>query len=200
MDKIKYILIPPNSLLIILYVESMYIMYMYTNVLHENGLESITERYKSSTLDENVFELLELCLNSNDLEFDGKWFLQYSGTTMGTEWLNLIMQNIYMTYFEEKVSQKYPHNPFIYLRYLDDIFIIWHHGRTAFSEFIDIFNSHQHPIRFKTITHGKLHRPFEHYYLQRPKISKFFTNQGLTDIHQLLEKHRFTLNIRLVVY
>ena len=64
-DKIKDVLIPPNSLLITLDVES-----MYTNILHERGLESITERFKSSYLDENVLELLELCLNSND--FDGK--------------------------------------------------------------------------------------------------------------------------------
>ena len=69
-DKIKDVLIPPNSLLITLDVES-----MYTNILHEKGLESITERFKSSYLDENVLELLELCLNSNDFEFDGKWFL-----------------------------------------------------------------------------------------------------------------------------
>ena len=60
-DKIKDVLIPPNSLLITLDVES-----MYTNILHEKGLESITERFKSSYLDENVLELLELCLNSND--------------------------------------------------------------------------------------------------------------------------------------
>ena len=38
---------------------------MYTNILHEKGLESITERFKSSYLDENVLELFELCLNSN---------------------------------------------------------------------------------------------------------------------------------------
>ena len=44
-DKIKDVLIPPNSLLI-------------TNILHEKGLESITERFKSSYLDENVLELL----------------------------------------------------------------------------------------------------------------------------------------------
>ena len=50
-DKIKCILIPPNSLLITLDVES-----MYTNTLHEKALESITERFKSSYLDENVLE------------------------------------------------------------------------------------------------------------------------------------------------
>ena len=72
-DKIKDILIP-HSLRITLDVES-----MYTNILHENGLESITEIFKYSYLDENVFELLEVCLK---IEFDGKWFLQNSGTTI----------------------------------------------------------------------------------------------------------------------
>ena len=58
---------------------------MYTNILHEKGLESVTERFKYSYLDENVLELLELCLNSYDFECDGKWFLQNTGTTMGTQ-------------------------------------------------------------------------------------------------------------------
>ena len=40
--------------------------------MHEKGLESLTERVKSSYLDEHVLELLELCLNSNDFELDGK--------------------------------------------------------------------------------------------------------------------------------
>ena len=31
--------------------------------------------------------------------------------------------------------------------------LFWHHGRTVFSEFIDIFNSHQPPIRFKATIH-----------------------------------------------
>ena len=59
-------------------------------------------------------------------EFDGKWFLQNSGTTMGTKW-SPHYADIYMAYFEEKALEKCPRKPFIYLRYLDDIFIIWHH-------------------------------------------------------------------------
>ena len=92
----SYIKQTPNSLLIILDVES-----MYTNILREKGLESITERFKYSYLDENVLELLELCLNSNDFECDGKWFLQNTGTTMGTQW-SRHYADIYMAYFEEK--------------------------------------------------------------------------------------------------
>ena len=52
---------------------------------------------------------------------------------MGTKW-SPHYADIYMAYFEEKALEKGQHKPFIYLRYLDDIFIIWHHGRTVFSE------------------------------------------------------------------
>ena len=74
---------------------------MYTNILHEKGLESITERFKSSYVDENVLELLELCLNSNDFAFDCKWFLQNSGTTMGTKW-SPNYADIYIWHFWKK--------------------------------------------------------------------------------------------------
>ena len=47
----------------------------------------------------------------------------------------------YGIFWRNKCLEKCPQKPFICMRYLDDIFIIWHHGRTAFSEFIDIFYS-----------------------------------------------------------
>ena len=61
-----------------------------------------------------IIFLLELCLNSNDFDgkFDGKWFLQNSGTTMGTKWFPHYA-DIYMAYFEEKVLC--PHIRAIYL-------------------------------------------------------------------------------------
>ena len=61
---------------------------------------------------------------------------------MSTKW-SPHYADFYMAYFEEKALEKCPHKPFIYLRYLDDIFLIWHHGTTVFSVCIDIFNSHQ---------------------------------------------------------
>ena len=81
---------------------------MYTNILHEKGLKSIAERFKSSYLDENVLELLELCLNINDFEFDGKCFLQNSRTTMGTKW-SPHYADIYLAYFEDKNVKKNVH-------------------------------------------------------------------------------------------
>ena len=166
---------------------------MYTNILHAKGLESITERLKSSYLDENVLELLELCLNSNDLELDGKWFLQNSGHHI---------MHIYMAYFEEKALEKCPHKLFIYQRYLDDIFIIWHHGRTAFSECIDIFNSHQPPIRFKATIHENSIDCLDTTIYKDPKYQNSLLTKVYfkpTDIHQLLDNTSFHPK-HLVVY
>ena len=126
----------------------------------------------------------------------------------GPQWVQSglhIMQTstMYMAYLEEKALEKCPHQPYIYLRYLDDIVIIWHHGRTVFSEFIDIFNSHQPPIRFKATIHENFIDCLDTTIYEDPN----YPNYILTKVYfsqliftSCLLKHRFTLGIRLVVY
>ena len=74
----------------------------------------------------------------------------------------------------------------------------------AFSEFIDIFSSHQPPIRFNATIHENSIDFLDTTIYKDPKYQNYLLTKVYfkpTDIHQLLEKkHRFTLNIRLVVY
>ena len=107
-----------------------------------------------------------------------------------------------MAYFEENALEKCPHKPFIYLRYLDDIFIIWHRGRTVFSEFIDIFNSHQPPIRFKATIHEHSIDFLDTTIYNDPKYPNYLLRYISSQLIPIscLTKHRFTLNIRLVEY
>ena len=114
----------------------------------------------------------------------------------GPQWAQsgLHIMQTYMAYFEEKALEKCPHKPFIYLRYLDDIFIIWHHGRTVFSEFIDIFNSHQPPIRFKATIHEHSIDFLDTTIYKDPKYPNSLLTKVYfkpTDIHQLLDKTSF---------
>ena len=112
---------------------------------------------------------------------------------MGTKW-SPHYADIYMAYFEANALEKFPHNPFIYLQYLDDIFIIWHHGRTVFSECIDIFNSHQPPIRFKATIHENSIDFLDTTIYKDPKYPSFLLTNVYckpTDIHQLLDKTSF---------
>jgi len=73
-------------------------------------------------------ELLEITLKGNDFLFNGEWYLQNTGTSMGRDWAPHYA-DIYMAKFEKEVHLKCPLQPPTYYRYLDDIFIVWTHGR-----------------------------------------------------------------------
>ena len=51
---------------------------------------------------------------------------------------------------EKEALLKCPLKPNKYLRYLDDVFILWPNGNEEFSEFLNIFNTHQLTIKFKS--------------------------------------------------
>ena len=146
LDKVRGLELDPNSLLITLDVES-----MYTNINHEEGIQAIKNAFptlKNNELFKGIIELLEISLKCNDFEFDGKTFLQVSGTAMGQKYAPHYA-DIYMAEFEKQALQKCPFKPDCYYRYLDDIFLIWPHGISKFNQFLEIFNSHRASIKFK---------------------------------------------------
>ena len=59
--------------------------------------------------------------------------------------------DIYMAKFEKDALEKCPLKPHTYLRFLDDVFIIWTHGRKSFDTFLGILNNHEPPIKFKSM-------------------------------------------------
>lgn len=142
-ELVRKINLPPNSLLVTADVES-----MYTNISHDLGLKAI-----ESCLDRNpdptrpptsqFLRLLEITLLGNDLFFDGKFYLQTCGTAMGKKYAPSYA-NIFMAEWERTIFQKTSLTPLIYKRYLDDIFMVWTHGRDTLSEFLSILNS-DHP-------------------------------------------------------
>ena len=62
---------------------------------------------------------------------------------------------IFMSSLEVKVLDSCDCKPLLYKRYIDDIFVIWCHGREAFDSFVQLLNA-QHPsIRF-TVEHSDI--------------------------------------------
>ncbi|CAG2219684.1 unnamed protein product [Mytilus edulis] len=49
---------------------------------------------------------------------------------------------------EEKLLNGFPLKPFLYLRFIDDIFIIWTHGKESLNKFIQHMNSQHRTIKF----------------------------------------------------
>jgi len=188
-DKIKKLTIPDGSILITLDVES-----MYTNIDHTKGLKAVAEALTfSGPFFDSIMELLELSLKNNDFLFNGEWYLQKTGTSMGRDWAPHYA-DIYMAKFEKEALLKCPLKPHTYYRYLDDIFMVWPHGEDAFIEFLNILNEHEPPIKFKSTTSKESIDFLDTTIFKNPSntselLTKVFFKP--TDTHQLLDKTSF---------
>jgi len=188
-DKISKLNIPKQSLLITLDVES-----MYTNINHDKGILAVKEAFgRSNLLYDSIIDLLELALRNNDFIFNNEWFLQVTGTAMGADYAPHYA-DIYMAKFEKEALEKCPLKPHTYLRFLDDIFIIWPHSIEAFHEFLSILNNHEPPIKFKyTINTDTVDYLDTTIFKNENNNGKLLTRVYFkpTDTHQLLHKESF---------
>ena len=94
-----------------------------------------------------IIELLELVLTNNHFEFNGEFYHQLSGTAMGTK-LAPSYANLFMTKFEDKYVFTYPLQPLLWKRFIDDIFLIWTHGRNSLTKFTGHLNTVHPTIKF----------------------------------------------------
>jgi hypothetical protein len=126
---------------------------LYTNIPNKEGIEAckrILDLHRSpddKPSNENIIHLLEYVLYMNNFDFNGKHYLQVGGTAMGTR-VAPSFANIFMADFESKWVYTYPKQPTIWLRYIDDIFLIWDHGREELDNFIHHLNSCHNTIKF----------------------------------------------------
>ena len=94
-----------------------------------------------------ITELLELVLTNNHFECNGEFYHQLSGMAMGTK-LAPSYANLFMTKFEDKYVYTYPLQPQLWKRFIDDIFLIWPHGRNSLTKFIGHLNTVHPTIKF----------------------------------------------------
>ena len=79
--------------------------------------------------------------------FNGDHYLQIGGTAMGTA-VAPNYANLFMDRFESKALANWPLKPLIWLRFIDDIFMIWTHGEGTLNEFITYLNGIHPTIKF----------------------------------------------------
>ena len=106
---------------------------LYTNIPHNEGIQSIKEflaiHRDTNALPHNsyIIELLEVVLTNNYFDFNGKHYRHKSGTAMGTK-LPPSYANLFMTNFKQNHVYTYHPQPTLWKRFIDDIFMIWPHG------------------------------------------------------------------------
>ena len=88
-----------------------------------------------------------MVLTMNNFEFNGEHFLQIGGTAMGTKAApNYAI--ISMNWFEDTYVYQYHPQPLLWVRYIDDIFMIFQHGEDELLKFITYLNSCNPHIQF----------------------------------------------------
>jgi hypothetical protein len=92
-------------------------------------------------------ELLEVCLRTTYFQINDKFFQQKDGMAMGNS-LSHIVINIFMEHFEKLALDSAPYKPSLWLRYVDDNFVVWPHGPERLHGFLDHLNSVRSSICF----------------------------------------------------
>ena len=124
---------------------------LYPSIPNEEGLQAMREaldkRGDKSVSTDSLVDLAEIVLKNNFFEFGSDTFVQRKGTAIGTKFAPPYAI-VYLGKFEEEALEGYHLKPWIWNRFLDDIFLIWEHGETEFLKFMEYLNSIHPNIKF----------------------------------------------------
>ena len=140
--------VPKDAILVSLHVKA-----LYTSIPNSESIAALKtayDKYQQKTVATKVLTtFLALILTLNNFIFSSKLYLQIKCCAMGTICAPAYA-NIFMTYFEEKFI--YPlidAKTLSYLRFIDDIFMIWTKAEKDLIEFLNELNTKHTSIRFE---------------------------------------------------
>jgi len=193
-NKIRNTEVRETDLLISADVES-----LYTNMRIDLILSSVREIFRlypdPARPDEGIIRLLELTLNNNDFEFDGKFYLQICGIAMGRKYAPSAA-NIYLREFDRRAMNGYHIRPKLYSRFLDDIFGVWPGTREELLNYQEFLNNLIPGIKVTfTVRDWVIEFLDTHVYKHKDSTGKYTLQTKLyskpTDTHQLLHRSSY---------
>ena len=138
--------LPEDALLVSLDVVS-----LYSNIPHSGGIEACRKALNTRSIEnpptEDLCNLISLILTNNAFCFGEEFFLQTHGTAMGTR-MAPSYANIFMGILEEAFLAEQPLSPLAWWRYIDDIFLLWTHGREQLDKFLENLSKWHPTIKF----------------------------------------------------
>ena len=166
---------------------------LYTNIPHNDCLDACRHFLTGDTCTRNQLpidcslSLIRLILENNHFQFNNDNYLQKMGTAMGSP-----MAPAYASLFMGKLEQDFLKNrslvPSIWLRFLNDIFMVWDHSIKSLHSFIDAHNSFHPSIKF-TYNISTKNVNFLDVTVSKFKDLEFVTNVYVksTNVHQYVE-------------
>ena len=136
-----------------------------------------------------LMEILQWVLFNNVFDFGNTSWLQLRGTAMGSP-LAVVFANLYLACLESELLASLDFQPYIYKRFIDDVFVVLPPGSTMVSDFMSGFNSLSPTINLTHETGNCI--PFLD--LQIAKGSRFRCS-GLLDV----SLHQKALNMYLYI-
>ena len=134
------------------YLVTLDVSSLYTNIPHEDGFEACryfleNNGHSWSLSVDNVCALIELVLQNNYLKFSDISYRQKMGTAMGSS-IAPAYASLFMGKFEMDFMKICSEKPTLWLRFLDDIFMVWTHSLDKLHEFIKCLNNFHPYIKF----------------------------------------------------
>ena len=164
---------------------------LYPSILHDEGLEALrtalNSRENRSVSTDTLVELANLVLTNNFFEFNGNFFKQIRGTAIGTKCAPSYAI-LFLAALEERLLEESQYKPWLWWRYIDDVFLVWTHGEEKLLEFVNFLNSAHHSIKF-TVEYSKETVSFLDVQVIRQGnkiVTDLYTKP--TDTHQLLHR------------
>ena len=126
---------------------------LYPSVPREEGIEACRQaldlRQDPIIPTKEVVEMIELVLDNNNFSVgNSKHYMQVNGTAIGSK-LGRNYACTYLGKWETDLLNSCELKPFIYLRYIDDIFGIWVHGEDSLREFHQRANNIHQQIKLE---------------------------------------------------
>ena len=112
---------------------------LYPNIPHNTGLKALKDKLDCRQ-NEKIptgmpVKMAKFFLTNTYFEFGQKVFHQISETAIGTK-VAPPYACIFMDTFETNFRKTHELQPFVWFRYIDDVFFIWSHGKEEFENFI----------------------------------------------------------------
>ena len=130
---------------------------LYPSISHEAGLEALrkrlNERDSPKVPTEDIVRMADFVLKNNFFEFNGEVKRQKSGTAIGTKFAPPYAC-IFMDEVETEFLKSQELQPFLWLRYIDDMFFIWTHGEEKLTQFFNELNKFHSNLKFTHETYS----------------------------------------------
>ena len=143
--RLRTLRVPLNAYIVTLDIES-----LYKNIIHEEAVASFLKRLIADAPQKAfILDLLNYVLRNNVFQFGEHIYTQLCGIAMGTK-LAPVLATIYIGDTEEAFIGERSKKPDLWVRYIDDVFMIGSHSSDELDSFLTDLNMRRVQIKLTT--------------------------------------------------